>query len=231
MRRCFLPSVPVLALASLLALAASASAFAVSPNRIASVVDAKRVALPNNISGRLKHATDMGAAPGNHMMTGVTLRFSMTTAQQAALSQLLVDQQNPASPRYHQWLTPEQFAADFGLSTTDIAKVSAWLSSQGLTVTEIGRSGSFIRASGTVAQVEAAFGTSIHNVESRGEENISNISEPQLPAAIASVVTGITGFNDFKAKPRLKHAAVNPAFTSSTSGKPLYRSGRFLHDL
>jgi Pro-kumamolisin, activation domain len=222
MRSRFLPSFPVLALT--LASVLTPFSYAAPPNRIASI-SANRTAVPNTVSGRVKHATDLGAAPGSKMLTGVTLRFSMTTAQQSALSQLLSNLQNPSSPQYHQWLTPEQFGAQFGLSSTDIATVSAWLSSQGLKVTEVARSGTFIRASGTVAQVETAFSTSIHTLQSRGDQNISNVSDPKLPSAIANVVTSITGLNDFRAKPRLHH--VKADFTSSSSGDHYVAPGDF----
>ena len=110
-------------------------------------------------------------------MDSLTLRFSMTAAQQAALTQLLTDQQNPSSPRYHQWLTPEQFGAQFGLSSADIAKVSAWLTSQGFTVTGVARSSTFITFKGTVAQAQRAFNTSIHNLSLNGEQHFANTTD------------------------------------------------------
>jgi subtilase family serine protease len=66
---------------------------------------------------------DLGPAPAETKL-GMSIRFSMTPAQDAALDQLLADQQNPSSPRYHQWLTTAQFAAQFGLSSPDIAKIA-----------------------------------------------------------------------------------------------------------
>jgi len=87
-------------------------------------------ALPQSISPKVSKATDLGAADGGTALTSMTLRFNMTDAQKAALTQLLEDQQNPASAKYHQWLTPEQFAAQFGLSGADMATVSNWLTSQ-----------------------------------------------------------------------------------------------------
>src|ERR1019366_883310 len=91
--------------------------------------------IPDSVSPKVRLAADLGAAPRDMKLQGMTLRFSMTPEQEAALDQLLVDLQNPSSPRYHQWLTPAQYAAQFGLSSGDIAKVTAWLTSQGFTVT------------------------------------------------------------------------------------------------
>ncbi len=136
------------------------SAQAAVQNRIAGSVDgSSRVALPGTVSGHAKNSVDLGPASGDRKLESLALRFSMTDAQQAALNQLLAAQINPSSPSYHQWLTPEQFGASFGLSASDLAKVSAWLTSQGFTITSVARSSTFITFSGTVAQAEQAFGT------------------------------------------------------------------------
>lgn len=161
-------------------------------------------ALPQSISPKVSKATDLGAADGGTALNSMTLRFNMTDAQKAALTQLLEDQQNPASAKYHQWLTPEQFAAQFGLSGADMATVSNWLTSQGFKITATARSATFIQFSGTVAQAQAAFQTSIHKVSVDGEEHIANVTAVSLPSGIAGVVGYVGGLNDFKLKPRLR---------------------------
>jgi subtilase family serine protease len=148
----------------------------------------------------------------------MTIRFNMTTAQQAALDQLLVDLQNPASPRYRQWLTPAQFGAQFGLSSADIAQVTAWLTSQGFTVTGVANGGTFVTFDGTVAQANAAFSTSIHNLSVGGETHFANVANPSVPGAFAGVVGAVTGLHDFHPKPRVRANAVKPQFFSSVSG-------------
>src|SRR3984885_14968213 len=97
------------------------------PDRIAAVNGSSRATLQGTLSGRVKLATDLGVAPQGTKLESLSLRFSLTPAQQADLTQLLAAQQNPSSPSYHQWLTPEQYGARFGLSSGDMAKVSGWL--------------------------------------------------------------------------------------------------------
>ena len=194
------------------------SARAVVQNRIAgSANSGARTPLTGTIAGRAKRATDLGVAPAGKRL-GMSLRFSMTAAQEADLTQLLADQQNPASTSYHQWLTPEQFGARFGLSSADLAKVSAWLTSQGFTITGTARSSDYVTFSGTVAQVQQAFGTSIHSLTVDGEQHVSNMTDPTLPAAVANVVTAITGLNDFIPKPKLRARNSSPIDPS----QPLY---------
>jgi subtilase family serine protease len=191
-------------------------AHAAIQNRIsANIADGERVSVRETIPMRARLATDLGEAPAGRMLSSVSLHFNMTDAQQTDLNQLLLDQQNPASTRYHQWLTPEQFGTRFGLSSADLAKVEAWLSGKGLTIGTLTPSRNYVTVSGTVAQIESAFGTSIHSLSEDGQQHIANITDPTLPSAIANIVTGITGLNDFKLKSR---AAVRPQFTSSISG-------------
>jgi subtilase family serine protease len=169
-------------------------------------------------------ASDLGEVASDRLLSAVSLHFNLTDAQQADLTQLLQDQQNPASPLYHQWLTPQQYGARFGLSTADLQKVQTWLTSQGLKVLEVSPSRNYVTVSGSAGQVERAFSTTLHSLSYRGEQHFSNTSDPQLPTPIAALVTSITGLNDFK--PR-SHAVVKPHFTSSTSGSHFIAPGDF----
>ena len=201
-------------------------AHAASPqNRLsAAISDTSRSSVRETIPRRVRLAADLGEADSNQRLSAVSLHFNLTDAQQADLTQLLADQQNPASPHYHQWLTPQQYGARFGLSSADMAKVTAWLTSKGLTISEVAPSQNYVVVSGTVGQIASAFRTNIHSFSENGEHHISNLSDPQLPAAVANLVTGITGLNDFAPRP---HAIVKPHFTSSTSGVHFIAPGDF----
>jgi len=213
-------------LAAALALTLAPSLHAAAPNRIPAMGNGS-VSIPHNVSGRTRAAADLGQAPLDRKLSSVTLHFNRTDAQQAALTQLLADLQNPASARYHQWLTPEQFGAQFGLSAPDLTRITTWLTAQGLAVTDVARSSTFITVSGTVAQVQNAFNTEIHTVSLNGEQHIANVSDPVLPTGLATVVTSVTGLDDFKLKPRIHPSAVRPNFTSSISGSHFIAPGDF----
>src|ERR1035438_1814892 len=116
-----------------------------------------------------------------------------SAAQQAELNQLLADQQNPSSPQFHKWLTPETFGARFGLSIGDHSKLVAWLSSQGFDIKESGRARNWITFSGTAGQVENALHTQIHRYEMNGEKHFANATAVAVPEALAGVVGGFTG--------------------------------------
>ncbi len=64
----------------------------------------------------------------------ITLHVSFRLRNRKALAKLLSDLQDPASPKYHRWLTPPEFDAQFGRTPAEVNAVSQWLSSHGLKV-------------------------------------------------------------------------------------------------
>lgn len=200
-------------------------AHAAPQNRInRQISDSDRAVVPQTIPAHVQLAADLGEVASDRTLSAVSLHFNLTDAEQADLTQLLQDQQNPASPLYHQWLTPQQFGSRFGLSAADLQKVQTWLTSQGLKIVEVSPSSTYVTVSGNARQVQSAFRTAIHSLSYKGEQHFSNTGDPQLPAPIANLVSGITGLNDFK--PR-SHAVVKPHFTSSSSGAHFIAPGDF----
>ncbi len=185
-------------------------------DRVVGPVDAGQIrAVPGNLHRSAQPQFDRGAVDPGMRMDYMLLLIKPSAAEQAELDQLLADQQNPSSPRFHQWLTPEQFGARFGLSSSDHSKIVAWLSSEGFTVNETGRGRNWIAFSGTARQVSRALHTPIHRFEAGGETHFANTTEPSVPEALAEVAGGFLGLNDF----RLKSFAqlVPPDYNSGTS--------------
>jgi subtilase family serine protease len=188
-----------------------------SRDRILRAVDAADVAGVKGTAHPLARAQyDQGRTTPTRQLSGVWLTFRLSLAQQADLNQLLRQQQDPSSANYHKWLTPDQYAARFGMSSSDLAKVTSWLTSQGLTVDGVSRNHNEIRFSGSVGQVEYALKTEIHNYSVRGEQHFANAIDVSLPGAFAPEVLGVRGLNDFRPRPRVRRAS--PRFTSSISG-------------
>src|ERR1035437_5102762 len=97
---------------------------------------------------------DRGAAPPDLPMARMLLVLQRSAAQESALQKLLDDQQDPNSPGYHQWLTPDAFGQQFGPSDQDIQTVTAWLASHGFQVAQVGKGRTAIEFSGTALQVQ-----------------------------------------------------------------------------
>ena len=93
-------------------------ALAQTPNgRIAGEIDnSARSVIPGSHSPRARAENDAGRMSPETGLQGITLAFNRTAAQEADLQDLLAAQQNPASPLFHHWLTPGEFAARFGVA-------------------------------------------------------------------------------------------------------------------
>ncbi len=175
---------------------------AAQQDRINGPIDSTRtVTLRGMVSPNTRRAKDLGPVDPSQKLSYITLGFSKSAAQQAALDRLLVELQDASSPNFHKWLSPEEFGQRFGVSPNDIALVSAWLKSQNLTVLETARGRGWMVFSGTAAQVEQAFHVEIHGYELDGERHFAIASEPSVPAALAPLVLGFRGLDDFWAKP------------------------------
>jgi subtilase family serine protease len=159
---------------------------------------------------------DQGRVNPNTTLHGVSLVFKPSAAQQAAIVTLLAEQQQISSVHYHQWLTPEQYAQRFALTSGDVAKVTLWLESQGFKVDRVARSRTQVSFTGSVARLESVFQTEIHNYLVGGEIHFANSTALSLPAALLDVVRGVRNMDDFRPKAMLQK--VSPRFTSSITG-------------
>jgi subtilase family serine protease len=214
-----------------LPLLATSLCFAVQPDRIFSPIDSSQmVRVKGNVHGLAHAGSDLGRSDGGKLLYGVSLVFHPSAAQQKDLDNLLAQQQDRSSPNYHKWLTPAQFGERFGMTQTDLSRVVAWLESRGFTVTSIPNSRNQISFDGTVAQVESAFSTEIHNYLVDGEIHFANATDPSVPAALAGSVLSIGHLHNFAPKPRVR---AQSHFTSAVTGNHFLTPGDFatIYDL
>jgi pseudomonalisin len=79
-------------------------------------------------------------------------------------------------------------------------------------VEEIPASHRAVIFSGTAAQVESAFRTSLQRYRVRGQEHLANASDPSIPRSLAAVVSGVVSLHDFRSTPSY---IVAPNYTAS----------------
>ncbi|MGA6981891.1 MAG: protease pro-enzyme activation domain-containing protein [Candidatus Sulfotelmatobacter sp.] len=212
-----------------LPLLASSLCFAAQPDRITGPINSSQtVALSGNVHRLAKPQFDQGLVEDSLPFGYVTLIIPPSASQQAALDQLLAQQQDRSSPNYHKWLTPAQYADRFGLSPADVNKITSWLESQGFQIVNVGTGRNSVVFSGTAVQIQNAFKTQIHRYRIDGREHVANSTSPSVPAALSGVVTGIRGLTNFRPKPmyeRPAHASKNgphPSYTTTVDGSADY---------
>jgi pseudomonalisin len=191
---------------------------AVSGQRIRTFPDDSRtVTLTGNRHPSARVENEVGTASPGHRMDKMILVLEAGVEQNQALDGLIVAQQDPSSPSYQKWVTPAQFAEQFGVSENDVEQVTAWLKSHGFTIDEVPPGRRTIVFSGTAGIVAAAFHTVIKQYRVYGELHYANASDPEIPEALAAVVKGTVTLHDFaRTSMRVAKQAV-PEFSSGGS--------------
>jgi Pro-kumamolisin, activation domain len=162
------------------------------------VDDTQTVTLVRNTRPEANSTNDRGRVADDQSYDHILMVLQRSPAQEAALNLLYAQLNDRSSPNFHKWLTAEQFGQRFGVSDQDIAAVTSWLQSNGFHVNRVYPGKMTIDFGGTAASIRKGFHTEIHNLNVNGEAHISNMSDPQIPVALAPVIKGIFSLNDFK---------------------------------
>jgi len=84
-------------------------------------------------------------------------------------------------------------------------------------VNSVNKAHTIVEFSGSIGQLQTTFHTQIHNFLVNGQMHMANIADPQIPAALAPVVAGISSLNNFFPKPN--HLTPKPAKYDKATGK------------
>jgi hypothetical protein len=171
-----------------------------------------------------------------HMM----LLLRRSPGQEQALTELIDRLHDANSPDFHHWLRAQDLGARYGLAQEDVRTITGWLRSHGFSVNTVYPNQVVIDFSGTAGQVRQAFHTEIHQLDVGGKQHIANMTDPQIPAALAPAVIGVVSLSDFMPHPMHKPHAnltagggnyyvvpadlatiynLNPLFSGSVSGR------------
>lgn len=175
-----------------------------TPRLTETITETSRVTLAGSRSPRALRGQDVGAVSPEMTVPGITLVFKRSAAQENALQELLIAQQNPASPLYHHWLTPDTFADRFGIADEDIAATQTWLQSRGFHIDSTASGRDRITFSGNAVQVQAAFGSELHHYQTEGEMHFAPQSDLTLPTELASITAAVLHLSNFRPKPNIR---------------------------
>jgi MYXO-CTERM domain-containing protein len=193
-RRCSFGTFASLTSVAVLALAGSVSCASSAPEsspEVALEVDAPR-GLGVPVHAPFREQLTFGDALADE--SGAHLAISLRLEDEDGLTQLLADQQNPASTRYHQWVTPEQFGARFGLSEEAYARIVDWLGAEGFSVTRYPNR-LFVEAHGTSGAVRRLLKVQPRWASARGRTFRSYAEDLVIPADIAAHVVKVGGLD------------------------------------
>jgi len=159
---------------------------------LAGVASAQTVQLSGSVSPDALKLPNFGDLPAQQTLP---LQIWFKPRNQAELTRLLADQQDPKSPQYHKWLTPQEYTKRFGVTQEQFNKISRWLANQGFQVTGGSPADGYIKFSGSVLAIGTAFNTRVMKLAPDGSK-FGNLTDPEIPAEFSSSVGSIQGLNN-----------------------------------
>ncbi|WP_409462310.1 protease pro-enzyme activation domain-containing protein [Amycolatopsis sp. GA6-003] len=160
------------------------------------------VALPGNAAPLAASARSGDVAAEQQIPAALSLKLH----NQQALSRFLADVQDPASPQYRRFLSPEQFTAAFGPTQAEAEQAVNFLKRSGARDIEVSGNRQAITFSATAGQLESAFHTRIGNYTDTvtGRKFYANDTAPELPASVSAVVDSVVGLDNHAVKHHAK---------------------------
>ena len=157
-------------------------------------------------------ATDEGAAPaaGNQ-----AIRVYLSGQNPSGLQTLAQQVSTPGRAQYGHYLTPAQYAAEFGPTAQQSASVSGWLRSCGLSVT--GTNAHYLTASGSQAALTCAVGTTMHDYRWHGTTVRAPAGTPSVPQAVSGDVLSVSGLSSVAPQAHPASPAVPAAAAAAAS--------------
>jgi subtilase family serine protease len=156
--------------------------------------------------------------------TPMTTTFDVSLSQPnpAALTSFIASLSNAASPNYHDYLTPAQFAEDFGATASTVTAVRNYLSSYGLHVGTLSKGHIVLHVRGLTTNIARAFDSSVATVRRSGGQLAAQfVAKATLPAPIAQDVVGIAGLSSVVAPSSdavVSHADAHAASVTTCPG-------------
>jgi pseudomonalisin len=174
---------------------------------------APRVLGANVLSG-LASLPSTAADPNAAMTVGVALSRPDPAGETALYRQLY----QPGGPNYRHFVTPAAFAARFGVAPATSSRAAGWLRASGLAVDTSSGSRDYLLATGSVAQVQRVFATTIRRFALGGTSFLANTVAPTVPGDLP--IMSIVGLNTYQRFSTPARTTVAPRPLLSLTGLP-----------
>jgi subtilase family serine protease len=180
------------------------SAAAVVAAVCAAGVGAQAAVVPSTVTlaGSAVPFTSLTAATGD-LASAKTLTIQVWLQPDMAAAQRYANAvAAPGDRMFRDFLSPDAYTARFGPSTQEASAVQAWLRSQGFTAVAADAQRDHVRATATVARIDAAFQVTIKQYPASAQASgggsplYANDGPLNVPGGLASDVLGVTGLDD-----------------------------------
>jgi subtilase family serine protease len=172
-----------------------------SPSRsiITRPIDESRlVTLVGNTRFEANARNDRGRVPDDLPLDHMLLQLKRSPDLERQFERRIDSLTDKSSPNFRHWLTAAEQGEKYGLAQEDLDAITRWLQSYDFVVGYVYPNGMVIDFSGTAGDIRQAFHTEIHYLEVKGERHFANMSDPQIPEALAPAVQGVVSLHNFK---------------------------------
>ena len=156
------------------------------------------VTLYGNTRPEVTAKHDRGRVADDFLLNHMLLQLKRAPDVESAFEAYIDSLTDKTSPNFRHWITAAEQGEEFGVAQQDIDAVTGWLRSQGFAVGHVYPNRMVIDFSGTAGQIRNAFHTEIHGLLVGDKQHIANMSDPQIPAALAPVIHGVVSMHDFR---------------------------------
>jgi subtilase family serine protease len=179
---------PVLAGLVAIGVAVPAAAASAAPVHGAVRHDTSLTAFSSQLLSGISSFTDLGAVdPAQQIEVDISLARPDAAGEQAYVTA----EYTPGNPLYHQFLTPATFAAKFGVAQSTYDEALAYGTAHGMSLLSSTPARDLLVLTGTAAQAEATFGTTLRNYTLDGTSFYANPTAAMIPADLP--VDGLFG--------------------------------------
>jgi subtilase family serine protease len=176
--------------------------------------------LSGSVPAFAANAAPAGAVAGSRKLTiQVWMKPDLTAAERYATGA-----STPGTSAYRHYLSPDAYTERFGPAAGAVAKVESWLKSQGFSGIEANSQRNYVRATGTVSKIDAAFRTELEDYRSSaainadGYQLYANDRAVSLPASLSGITMGVTGLDNAAPILPLERQSSNITAKGSSSG-------------
>jgi subtilase family serine protease len=149
--------------------------------------------IANNTPAYVSSAKNLGAAEASET---IEVSIWLQPHNRAALDDVARDLYDPNSPNYRHWLKSSEIAAQFAPTAAEAKTVQEFFESNNLKIVSVGPNNFYVRAQGTVADVESAFHVQLSNYEVAGQTLRSNTTDPYIEGRAAALVQAVSGLDN-----------------------------------
>jgi subtilase family serine protease len=199
------------------AIAATSAAGASSP--AAGRAGPNRHTLPGTKPAWTAAAPQVASVPASQGVSARVWLAPRNAAQLDALAQAVTD---PGSSQYAQFISEDQYRAQFAPTTDQVNAVKQWLTGAGLQVTSVGPDNHYVAVQGSASATNAAFGTQLAKFSVNGTIQQAPAVDLSVPDAVAGTVLAVTGLTTFGHATKPADFGPPPGFVNATPCSSYY---------